>query len=157
GSRPGGVPPSSLPPAPSSPPPAPPLASAVAPFLIVPGQSVGPVRLGSPLREELGALGPAKGSTQLEDGTRIYRWFETPSNSGIGVRTNHDGMVVRVWVINDVRYATKEGLHAGSTEAEVFSALGVPTRVESNSQAKTRTLIYESLGLWFGIQLDERL
>ena len=137
-------------PAPSSP-------EGVAPLLIVPGQSVGSVQLGKPIRDQLVRLGPTKGVTQLGDGTRMYRWFEPPSNTGIGVRTNQNGMVLMAWVINDARYATKEGLHVGSTEAEVVSALGAPTRVESNSQAKTKTLIYESIGSWFSIQLDRQL
>ncbi len=129
---------------------------AVAPFLIVPGQSVGPVRLGRPAREETAGLGASKGSVELNDGTMMYRWFEPPSNAGIGVRTAQNDTVVRVWVLNDERYRTKEGLHVGSTEAEVRAALGVPTRVEFSSKAKTRTLIYESLGLWFSIQLDQQ-
>ena len=137
--------------------PAPSPSEGVAPLLIVPGQSVGPVQLGKPIRELMARLGPMKGVTQLGDGTRMYRWFEPPSNTGIGVRINGNGTVLMVWVINDARYATKEGLHVGSTEAEVVSALGTPTRVESNSQAKTKTLIYESIGSWFSIQLDQQL
>jgi S1-C subfamily serine protease len=129
---------------------------AVAPFLIVPGQSVGPVRLGRPAREETAGLGASKGSVELDDGTMMYRWFEPPSNAGIGVRTAQNDTVLRAWVLNDERYRTKEGLHVGSTEAEVRAALGVPTRVEFSSKAKTRTLIYESLGLWFSIQLDQQ-
>lgn len=136
---------------------APSASEGVGPYLIVPGQSVGPVQLGKPLREGMVRLGPSKGVTQLGDGTRMYRWFEPPSNAGIGVRTNQTGTVLMVWVINDARYATKEGLHVGSTEAEVRTAFGAPTRVESNAQAKTKTLIYESLGSWFSIQLDQQL
>jgi cell division septation protein DedD len=135
----------------------PPSSDGGAPLLIVPGQGVGPVQLGRPIRDQLARLGPTKGISQLGDGTRMYRWFEPPSNTGIGVRTNQNGMVVMVWVINDARYATKEGLHVGSTEAEVVSALGAPTRVEANAQAKTKTLIYESIGSWFSIQLDQQL
>ena len=73
------------------------------------------------------------------------------------MRIDPNGTVRMAWVINDARYTTREGLHVGSTEAEVVSALGAPTRVEHNSQAKTKTLIYEPIGLWFSIQLDERL
>jgi outer membrane biosynthesis protein TonB len=105
----------------------------------------------------LARLGPTKGVTPLGDGTRMYRWFEPPSNTGLGVRTNQNGTVLMAWVINDARYATREGLHVGSTEAEVVSALGAPTRVESNAQAKTKTLIYDSIGSWFSIQLDQQL
>jgi hypothetical protein len=126
------------------------------PFLIVPAQRLGPVRLGMPIRDETARLGASRGSADLGDGTMMYRWFEPPSNSGIGVRTGQNGMVLRAWVLNDERYRTKEGLHIGSTEAEVRAALGNPTAIDINVQGKTRTLIYESLGLWFGIQLDRQ-
>jgi hypothetical protein len=131
-------------------------AVAAAPFLIVPGQSVGPVRLGMPIRDEIVQLGPSKGAAEFEDGTTMYRWFEPPSNAGIGVRTTQAGLVLRAWVLNDERYSTKDGLHVGSTEAEVRAALGNPTRVQVSAQGKTRTLIYESLGLWVSIQLDRQ-
>jgi hypothetical protein len=137
-------------------PPAPSASSSTA-FLIVPGQGIGPVRLGTPLREDTVRLGPAKGIAKLDDGTTMYRWYEPPSNIGIGVRTNQNGMVLLVWILNDARYRTKEGLHVGSSEAEIKAALGVPTRVEDSSQAKTRTLIYEALGVWLNVQLDRRL
>jgi hypothetical protein len=127
-----------------------------APFLIIPGQSLGPVRLGMPVRDETARFGASKSSAQLDDGTMMYRWFEPPSNSGIGVRTAQNGAVLRVWVLNDERYRTKEGLHIGSTEAEVRAAVGNPTLVDINVPGKTRTLIYESLGLWFSIQLDRQ-
>jgi len=132
-------------------------ASSSTPFLIVPGQSIGPVRLGTPLTGGMVRLGPAKGTAKLDDGTTVYRWYEPPSNIGIGVRTNQNGMVFWVWVLNDARYSTKEGLHVGSSEGEIKAALGAPTRVEVSSQAKTRTLIYEALGLWLNIQLDQQL
>lgn len=131
-------------------------AMAAAPFLIVPGQSVGPVRLGMPIRDEIARLGPSKGTTELDDGTTMYRWFEPPSNTGIAVRTTQNGLVLMAWVLNDERYSTRDGLHVGSTEAQVRAALGNPTRVEGNAQRKIRTLIYEPLGLWVSIQLDRQ-
>jgi hypothetical protein len=134
-----------------------PSASSSTLFLIVPGQSIGPVRLGTDLRGEMVRLGPAKGTAKLDDGTTVYRWFVPPSNIGIGVRTNQNGIVLRVWVLNDARYSTKEGLHVGSTEAAIRAALGAPTRVEVSSRAKTKTLIYEARGLWLNIQLDQQL
>jgi hypothetical protein len=114
------------------------------------------VRLGMPVRDETARLGTSKGTAGLADGTTMYRWFEPPSNTGIGVRSAQDGTVLRVWVLNDDRYRTKEGLHIGSTEAEVRAAVGNPTIIDINVQDKTRTLVYESLGLWFSIQLDQR-
>jgi hypothetical protein len=143
------VAPSRLVPAAASP------APGAAPLLIIPGQSLGPVRLGMPVREETVRLGASKGTAELDDGTMMYRWFEPPSNSGIGVRTAQNGTVLRVWVLNDERYRTKEGLHIGNTEAEVRAALGDPTIITINVQGKTRTLVYESLGLWFTIILDQ--
>ena len=64
----------------------PPIGSSSTPFLIVPGQGIGLVRLGTPLRGDMVQLGAAKGTVQLPDGTMMYRWFEPPSNIRIGVR-----------------------------------------------------------------------
>jgi hypothetical protein len=127
------------------------------PFLIWPGQSIGPISLGMQIQEGIARLGPSKGVQELDDGTVMYRWFEPPRNVGIGARVSPAGVVLRVWVLNDQRYRTKEGeLHIGSTEAEVRAALGNPTRVEVNAQGETKILMYESLGLWLSIQLDQQ-
>ena len=124
-------------------------------FLISPGKSIGPVSLGIPVQSSFAALGPSKGTQKYQDGSVQYRWFEPPLNSGLGIAATQNDMILRVWVLNDEKYTTREGLHAGSTEAQVRAILGEPTRTVVNAQAKVKTLFYESIGLWFGIQLNQ--
>jgi 3-phenylpropionate/trans-cinnamate dioxygenase ferredoxin reductase subunit len=50
----------------------------------------------------------------------------------LGVAATENDMVIRVWVLNDEKYTTREGLHAGSTEAQVRAILGEPTRAVVN-------------------------
>lgn len=101
-------------------------------------------------------IGPSKGAQKAPDGSAVYRWFEPPKNTGIGARISQTGTVERMWVLNDNRYATREGLHIGSTEAQVRAVLGAPSKVIENPQSKTRELLYDKLGLWFIIQLNEQ-
>ncbi len=77
-------------------------------------------------------------------------------NAGVGVAAAQNGMVLRVWVLNDERYSTKEGLRVGSTEAQVRAVLGDPTRVRIDQDTRLKWLYYDSLGMWFSIQLNER-
>lgn len=148
------------PPAPASPVPPTPVPArrpSVSPaFIIRPGVGIGQLTLGMSVKALEAKLGPNKGVQKAPDGTSVYRWFEPPKNAGIAARIAQDGNVQRIWVLNDDRYATEEGLHVGSTEAEVRAALGAPS-AEFESQAdKTRTLQYGKLGLWFIIQLDQQ-
>jgi len=112
--------------------------------------------LGIPIQSSFAALGPVKSKGEYEDGSVQYRWVEPPANAGVVAVAAQNGTVLRVWVLNDGRYATKEGLHVGNTEAQVRAVLGDPTRVMVNDRAKVRTLVYDSLGMWFGIQLDQQ-
>src|SRR5579884_3637598 len=154
------VPSPTPPPSPPSPAPAPlPARPPVAPaeqFQIWPGLGIGPVRIGMPTKDALAVLGPSKSSLTLADGTALYRWFAPPKNDGVGLAGSKAGIVVRVWALNDPRYVTDRGLHVGSTEQEVRAAMGDPSAVIPNEQAKTRILRYDALGIWFSIQLDPR-
>jgi len=123
---------------------------------VVPGQSIGFVRLGADIRDVAAALGPQTSSSRSPDGTSVHRWFGPPKNVGLGVRTTGTGTVSRVWVLNTGGYTTTEGLHPGSTEAEVRAALGGPSRVTESSQRVLKTLWYDSQGIWFSIQLNPR-
>jgi hypothetical protein len=125
-------------------------------FLIEPGDGIGPFRIGMRIEYLEGRLGGNKGIQKFEDGSSVYRWFEPPTNAGIAARISDAGVVQRIWVLNDERYKTKEGLHIGNTEAQVRSTLGAPTEVEEDQQQKTRTLRYYGAGVWFIIQLDDR-
>ncbi len=123
---------------------------------IVPGQSMGPVRLSTDVRDVAAVLGPQLRIDEFPDGSIVYLWFAPPKSAGLGVRTTETGKVYMIWVQNDGRYITKERLHAGSTEAEVRAALGKPSKVTMNSRLAVKTLWYDSLGVWFSIPLDAR-
>ena len=146
------------PPAAPPPPEPTPAATRVSPEVLVvePGKGIGPVKLGMRLQDVVSVLGPRKSDAQFSDGVVVYRWFEPPSNNGIGVRATKAGMVFRIWTLNDDRYVTKGGLHAGSSEGEILAVLGKPSRVLTDSASKTKILIYDSLGIWFTIQLDKQ-
>jgi hypothetical protein len=124
---------------------------------IVPGQSVGLVSLGTDLQAVVAALGPRTGrSRSSADGTIIHRWFAPPRNVGLGIHTTKTGAIDRAWILNARGYATKQGLRVGSTEAEVRAALGEPSRVTIESQGVLKSLWYDSLGIWFSVQLNRR-
>jgi hypothetical protein len=125
-------------------------------WAIVPGQNIGPVRLGTDIRDVVGVLGPQTSTGTLPDGSIVYRWFAPPKNIGLAVRTTNTGKVKRIWVLNHKSYMTEERLHAGSTEEEVRAALGKPSRVTTDSRGAIKTLSYDSLGVWFRIQLNAR-
>jgi S1-C subfamily serine protease len=153
--QPSAPPPPSPPPAPAPTPARPPEAQAEE-VRIWPGLGIGPIRIGMPIKDALAAMGPMKSNLALADGSTVYRWFAPPKNDGIGMLGSKSGIVVRVWALNDPRYVTDRGLHVGSTEKDVLSVMGPPSRVIPNTQAKTRILRYDALGIWFSIQLDER-
>jgi SAM-dependent methyltransferase len=123
-------------------------------WTIVPGQSVGPVRLGVNIRDVAAVLGPQVKMDKLPDGNIAYLWFAPPRSAGLGVRTTGTGKVDMIWVQNDGRYVVKGRLHAGSTEAEVREALGAPSRESINPRPAVKTLWYHSLGVWFSVPLD---
>jgi len=123
---------------------------------VVPGKSIGPVRLGMHVEEVVAALGQPVRSQPLSDGTTAYQWFGPPNNSGLGVRTTPAGVVYRVWIINDVQYAIQNHVHVGSTEADARTALGEPAQVLVDASHGLKTLTYPSVGLWIVIQTDKK-
>src|SRR5579864_601805 len=124
--------------------------------LISPGKGIGHVRLGGSIKRAFSYLGPAKAASPDPDGGgNRWLWFEPPENSGIGAFVSPNGIIERMWAQNDTRYVTQGGLHIGYTEAQVRSILGAPDQTV-DTQIKTRELLYDILGLWFIIQLDER-
>ncbi|HKV45305.1 MAG TPA: AMIN domain-containing protein [bacterium] len=130
---------------------------AVAPIWdIIPGKNIGPIKLGMDFAEASKILGPQVSSRELPNGNVIHRWFSPPKNAGLGVLTTKLGRVIRIWALNDRQYTMRGRIHAGSTEAEVRAVLGNPTNMVVNSSAGDKTLRYDSLGLWIGIQLDKR-
>jgi len=101
------------------------------------------------------AIGRAKDTEQRPGVGVDYTWYTTPADSGLGLRVTAAGVVRQIWVLNDGAYRTREGLHAGSTDAEVKAALGTPSwTLEVASQQKSTTLMYEKLGVWFSVRPD---
>jgi hypothetical protein len=99
------------------------------------------------------AIGRAKATEQRPGVGVDYTWYAPPAESGLGVRATAAGVVRQIWVLNDGTYRTREGLHAGSTDAEVKAALGAPSwTLEVASQQKSTTLMYEPLGVWFSVR-----
>ncbi|HXX38084.1 MAG TPA: AMIN domain-containing protein [bacterium] len=123
---------------------------------VLPGEGIGPVRLGMRIQEALAVLGPAKSTQVLPDGNMLYAWFVPPMNRGIGLRATPSGVVYRVWVLNDDQYAIADRIRIGNTETEARAALGAPSQVVADTSSGTKTLAYSSLGLWVGIQTDPR-
>jgi len=115
----------------ATPPPAP---SAPGQFTIAAGVGVGPVRLGMSVRRDVvPILGAWKESSVGEDGALYYSFF-TVSKDANGV--NHgggismwetNGAVSEIAVYHDPRYAIN-GIHTGSTEAQLRASLGEPLR-----------------------------
>jgi hypothetical protein len=123
---------------------------------IVPGQGMGPVGLWADIRVVNAVLGPEMTTRKLSDGGILHLWFAAPAFSGFGATTTQTGKVSEIWIQNDGRYLIKGHLHAGSTEAEVRAALGQPSRLSVNPEFTTKTLWYDSQGVWLKISLDPR-
>ena len=124
---------------------------------IMPGVSSGRVRLRMRIQDAEAVLGPPVSKEVFPDGSVTYRWFGPPKNSGLGIRTTPDGLVTRIWALNDAQYAVIDRIRAGTTEAVVRKTLGTPSDVAPDPQHGMKILIYRSLGVWVAIQLDRRL
>jgi hypothetical protein len=124
-------------------------------FLIVPGQSMGRVRLGMQLREAIAILGQPSSTEQNSDGTSNVQWYHE-ENEGIGAVVGPDSAVRELWALNDPRYATRDQLRAGNTEADIRALLKDPTRVKDLADRGDRVLEYDAQGIWFTINLDAK-
>ncbi|HXX38789.1 MAG TPA: hypothetical protein VEP50_11720 [bacterium] len=124
-------------------------------FLVLPGKAIGSVTLGMRVQDLPAALGQPANRVQNPDGTTELYWYGPPLNRGIGVLVTKTGMVVRAWVLNDSRFITLHNLHIGSTEAEVRAALGTPTSTSVNAKQGVKALLYNQIGMWFFIQLNQ--
>lgn len=120
---------------------------------ILPGQGIGPLRLGADARRVAAVMGPPLGVDPVPAGV-VRRWFAPPRSAGLGVRATEAGAAAMIWVQNDGRYETGERLRPGSTEAEVRAALGAPSRTTAHARPPVRTLWYDSRGVWFSLALD---
>ena len=123
---------------------------------IVPGKRIGLVSLGMSMQDVVAVLGLSATAESLPDGSVDHHWVTLPGTSDLGVRVTK-GIASRVWVRGASAYAMSDRLHIGSTEDDVRSVLGAPSWVLTvESVAKMKMLIYDSLGVWLSIQLDER-
>jgi hypothetical protein len=142
--------------------PAPPAPAAPAqpapgsPAVIVPGQSIGAVRLGMKLADVTGLFGTSTDTVRSSDGSVTRWWLDASKRQGFGVQVSGGNRVDRLSIMNDASYATAAGLHAGSTEAEIRAALGVPAAVNVDAKSHRETLRYDNLGVWFEIELDKQ-
>jgi hypothetical protein len=128
-------------------------------YLIVPGSGIGPAHLGMPIAEVLRLVGPlqpafnpvpGQGGSPASTAYRMYYWF-TDQGSGTAT-TNGEGRVTMLGVFNDPRFATRDGLHVGSTQTEVEQSLGTPSRVSRNAETGTVELVYGALGITFFVR-----
>lgn len=142
--------------------PAPPAPAAPAqpapgsPAVIVPGQSIGAVRLGMKLADVTGLFGTSTDTVRSSDGSVTRWWLDASKRQGFGVQVSGGNRVDRLSIMNDASYTTAAGLHAGSTEAEIRAALGVPAAVNVDAKSHRETLRYDDLGVWFEIELDKQ-
>lgn len=118
--------------------------------LIVPGHGIGAVTLGVDIQEVALFLDVPRITQVQPDGSVEYSWVAPPDEAGLGVRATEEGLVYEVFVANDGRYATEDGLGVGSSDSKVRRILGEPSRVEMPSQGMT-SLQYHQVGVAFDI------
>ncbi len=162
------APPAPAPPVPAQPGPAP--ATAVPPrsvrvtaihaspgdpTSIVPGRSIGAIRLGMKLADVTAIAGPSTDKEAAADGV-TYRWADAPAEHGFAVHVTRGGAVNRVVIMDDARYTTAGGLRTGSTDPDIRAALGAPSSVTVDAASQRAMLRYDELGVWFEIQLDKQ-
>lgn len=118
--------------------------------LIVPGRGIGSLTLGMDVHEATFFLDVPRTTSVQPDGSVEYSWVAPPGDAGLGVRARGDRLVYEIFVANDGRYATAEGLGAGSSDSKVRRTLGEPPRLE-NPSGETTSLRYDHLGVAFDI------
>jgi len=122
-------------------------------YLITPGVGIGPIRIGLHIGQVTGILGTPKSTISGRDGSVVYTWFDPKERrkEGLGVRTFQNGVIDLIWAQNDARYHTPNGIHPGSTEADLNAAFGVPPRMEKSQTGGTDNLWYDAQGIRFSI------
>ena len=119
-------------------------------FLIVPAKRIGPIKLGMSYDEVKTILGlPQAAPTELATATSTtYQW--SSQYGKMYVRIDKDKLVARVSVYLDVRYATAEGIRAGSTLEEVFSVF--KGRGEIRYWPGYSEIVYQDKGIIFNVE-----
>ncbi len=125
--------------------------------LIVPGERIGQVRLGSEVEEVFRALGKGFPRGQgFREGTTIYTW------DPIGLWLIADDITGEIlWISVEggppanpnswVELATREGLRLGSAEEEVLAVMGKPSRTVSDGFAKS--FYFDQQGIRFTLPI----
>jgi hypothetical protein len=122
-------------------------------FLIVPGKSLGPVRLGMTADEVRQLLGKRELFTnQSPDGSR-YLGFSASGTSGFRVAVKDDRVIwIFIWL--DGAYRTAEGIGNGSDALTVEKTYGMLARSGRNSiQVGLRTIPVLVAGYAMGLTI----
>lgn len=135
--------------------------------LIVPGQQIGPIKLGGTIEDALAALGRPLAATDRSVGTAVLIvWSSRPFPfwSRLGAWTTRECLdppsfstrkcrILEAFLIEDMQYATAEGLpqyataeglHVGVLEQQVRDVLGEPTRIDRGTKGVSHALLYAS-------------
>lgn len=117
--------------------------------LIVPGESVGKVKLGMTVAQVYGILGEPTEQYPPKNDTTFYVWEHGYFLVGI------DSTGVTRIDVSHSRYATKEGIRVGSTEMAIEAFYGTPSSASERPGLQggvVRFLHYRKLGLNFRIE-----
>ena len=106
-----------------------------APLLIVPGQSIGPVRLGMTVAQVREALGHEQRSTTDPVTSATVLAWDTKGGGHLGVWFGPDGKAINIGINQDPQYATAQGLRAGDAAAKIRAVLGAPDDISSRPSA----------------------
>lgn len=114
---------------------------------IVPGQSVGGIRIGANVSDAIRELGSLVDRTDSRDGK--YTVYEWPLRPHLIVAERQLGRIVMVRVELSDLYKTDKGITGGNERSAVESAYGRGYTTEEDAVAVA--LIYDSLGITFDI------
>jgi hypothetical protein len=139
---------------------------------IVPGERIGPVRLGESLARAVASLGPYRSSALLTETPvrlREYRWYTNTSHgsdvsaaaSGFAVTCLPDNRITQVSVRYLPAYATSKNLHTsgprgarGSSLLNVTLTMGQPGTLTAGENGMRKM---EYAGIQFWIDADTKI
>ena len=127
-------------------------AAVAAPLLIVPGQGIGPIRLGMTVAQVREALGQEQRSTTDPVTSATVLAWDTKGGGNLGVWFGPDGKAINIGINQDPQYATAQGLRAGDAADKVRALMGAPDDISSRPSATLGLLrILEYPGILFYI------
>ncbi len=95
-------------------------------FTIVPGQSIGPIKLGMHIADTLAILGHY--SSKSGEPLPQYTWATQGGRLLVSTYGNPES-VTAVSIMLDYRYVTSTGLHVGDASGRVKELIGVPASI----------------------------